>query len=63
MMKQIIFALLILSVQAGNAQDCTTQAANKPSTLVRFPDVTEHGDGSKVTINLAKINPQSITTS
>ena len=57
-MKKVILVLLILSVQTGNAQDCNTQAANKPSTTVRFQDeIMKPGDGSKLTINLAKINP------
>ena len=59
MIKQIIFTLLILCAQTGYAQDCKTQAANKPSTTVRFQDNTfKPADGSNAIINLAKINPQ-----
>jgi len=57
-MKNIFPVLLMLFAHTAYAQDCITQAANKPSTSVRFQDVTDKpGDGSKVIINLSKINP------
>lgn len=57
-MKILITFFLCSSLLNSYSQDCKTQAANKPSTTVRFADITNKpGDGSKVIINLSKINP------
>lgn len=57
-MKIIITFILSLSLLNCYSQDCKTQAANKPFTLVRFPDVImKPPDGSVITINRAKIDP------
>lgn len=57
-MKIILAVILYLSLLHGYSQDCKTQAANKASTLVRFPDVImKPTNGSSVTINRTKIDP------
>lgn len=49
--------LFLITAQTCFGQDCKTLAANKQSTTVRFPDVTDRpGDGSKVNINTAAVN-------
>ena len=55
-MRIIITVILCLSLLNNYSQDCKTQAANKPTTSVRFPDVTNKPtDGSKVTNDLGVI--------
>ncbi len=57
-MKVLLTVILCLSLLHVYGQDCQTQAANKPSTLVRFQDdIMKPSDGSSVTINRAKIDP------
>ncbi len=57
-MKIILTVILCLSMLYGYSQDCLTQAANKPYTLVRFQDdIMKPLDGSIIKINRAKIDP------
>lgn len=56
-MKNTITAFLLLIVQASFAQDCKTQAANKPSTLVRGTDDIISPSGKMSSIDLAKMKP------
>jgi len=54
----IIFYLLI--AQVSFAQDCKTQAANKPSTSVRFPDAfigAASGNQKPASWNITKMKP------
>lgn len=58
-MKKILIALLLLTTQIANSQDCKTRAANKPSESVRFQDdYTRSGEGPRPTIHIAKLKPQ-----
>jgi hypothetical protein len=58
-MRKTLIAVLLIATQTSYAQDCITRAANKPSTLVRFPDVViKPSDGSKPAFTTAKVNPQ-----
>jgi hypothetical protein len=58
-MKKIVMALFLITAQTCFGQDCQTLAANKQSTTVRVPDVSfRPGDGPKVSINTAVINPR-----
>lgn len=57
-MKIIITFIFCFSLLHGFSQDCKTEAANKASTLVRFPDVImKPTNGSSITINRKKIDP------
>ncbi len=57
-MKIILTVIFYLSLLHGYSQDCKREAANKPSVLVRFQDdILKPTDGTKVTINRAKIDP------
>jgi Tfp pilus assembly protein PilF len=58
-MKKTVIALFLITAQPCFAQDCKTLALNKPSVTVRTPNVTiRPGDGSKVSITPAAINPR-----
>jgi len=50
-MKRIMMVFFLLATQTCFGQACKTLAANKPSTMVRYPDVTV--TGSKADFNTA----------
>lgn len=61
-MKHIYIAILLISFQVANGQDCKTKASNKPAESFRFQDDYERsGEGPKVDISIAKMKtPLSI---
>ena len=52
-----VIVLYLLLVQLGFTQDCKTQAANKPSALVRGTDAIATGTGKMNATEMVKMKP------
>jgi hypothetical protein len=62
-MKEIVVLIFLIAVLNSSAQDCKVQAANRPSTTERYPDVIiGSGTAAKANINPALIKTRLVKT-